>query len=110
MTEVSPEQMISTKSTENPHMAEYVEALETAAPAWFTPCNLEEFKTHLLVLLREHVRACYRTQEEAAAALKTRQGRISMVVTGSGKNMTLDTLIRMALTAGLIKRVEVAVE
>jgi predicted XRE-type DNA-binding protein len=93
-----------------PEMAEYVEALETAAPAWFTPTSMDEFKRYLSVLLREHVRACYRSQFEAAKALKTTQGRISMVVTGNVLGMHADSLLRMAFAAGLIKRVEVEVE
>lgn len=102
--------MAAQKQSQDPHIAEYVECLETAAPAWFTPTSIDEMKKFLAILIREHVRACYRTQEEAGRALGTTQGRVSQIVNGSLSNVKVDALLRMAFAAGLIKRVEVAVE
>lgn len=89
---------------------EYTEALETARPAHFVPTDMEELKQYLAVLIREHVRACYRSQAEAAVALGTTQPRVSQCVTGQLRDISAERLLDLAIRAGLIRRIEVRVE
>jgi predicted XRE-type DNA-binding protein len=91
-------------------MTAYVEALETAKPARFRPESLDDMKTRLAVLIREHVRACYRSQADAADNLGTTQPQINEVVNGKLGRITLDYLFRLAIKGKLICRIEVRVE
>lgn len=91
-------------------MPAYVKALETAKPARFKPNSNEEVKQRLSVLIREHVRACYRSQYEAAQVLGTSQPQINDVVRGKIGGISVDFLLRLAIKGGLIRRIEVQVE
>lgn len=96
--------------SEHAEMERYVAALEVAEPARFVPRSVEDLKRYLAVLIREHVRACYKSQYEAAAKLGTRQPRISDIVNGMLEATSADYLFRLALAGGLIRGVEVQVE
>jgi predicted XRE-type DNA-binding protein len=91
-------------------MPAYVEALETARPARFNPKTIDDIKSRLSVLIREHVRACYRSQYEAAQTLGTTQPQINDVVNGKIAGVSIDYLFRLALKAKLIRKIEVQVE
>lgn len=88
----------------------FVTSLQTARPARFKPEDMEDLKQHLAVLIREHVRCTYRSQAEAAAALGSTQSRISNCVTGKLQDINVEFLLRIAMKAGLLKRIEVTVE
>lgn len=89
---------------------EYVIALETDKPARFKPADMEHLKQHLAVLIREHVRAVYHSQGQAAVALGTTQPTISRIATGQLDTVKADFLLGLAMKVGLIRKIEVRVE
>lgn len=88
----------------------YLNALLKAQRTGFKPVDMDDIKAHFAVLIREHVRACYRSQYEAAQALGTQQPKISEIVNGKTDRILVETMLAMVMRAGLIKRIEVTVE
>lgn len=71
--------------------------------------EIKQLKARTLVALHRHIRANGWNQTQAAHAFGVKQPRISNLMTGKIDKFTLDSLLEMAVRAGLPVRVEVNV-
>jgi predicted XRE-type DNA-binding protein len=71
--------------------------------------DIKQLKARTLVALHRHIRANGWNQTQAAHAFGVKQPRISNLMTGKIDKFTLDSLLEMAVRAGLPVRVEVDV-